>query len=85
MAEVDPVFATSIEENPDLEVHSVAEGMELVLEKKYAFVYMTMVLKWYAATMGSNRFRMSRETFSTDAVGIAIQKCHPCKKSFDHV
>ncbi|KAF8782012.1 Glutamate receptor ionotropic like protein [Argiope bruennichi] len=85
MAEVDPVFATSIEENPDLEVHSVAEGMEMVLKKRYAFVYMTMVLKWYAAIMGSNRFRMSRETFSTDAVGIAIQKCHPCKKSFDHV
>ncbi|GIY48867.1 uncharacterized protein CDAR_81 [Caerostris darwini] len=85
MAEVDPVFATSILENPDLQVHNVAEGMDLVLKQKYAFVYMTMVLRWYAATLGSARFRRSKETFSTDAVGIAIQKCHPCKRSFDHM
>ncbi|GIY37514.1 uncharacterized protein CEXT_744881 [Caerostris extrusa] len=45
MAEVDPVFATSILENPDLQVHNVAEGMDLVLKQKYAFVYMTMVLR----------------------------------------
>ncbi|GFY42327.1 uncharacterized protein TNIN_313091 [Trichonephila inaurata madagascariensis] len=85
MGEIDPVFRDSIEENPDLQVHKVAEGMELVLKKKYAFVYMTMVIKWYAATMGSNRFRRSKNTFSTEAIGIAIQKCHPCKRSFNHV
>ncbi|GFY36174.1 uncharacterized protein TNCV_4845461 [Trichonephila clavipes] len=85
MGEIDPIFRDSIEENPDLQVHKVAEGMELVLKKKYAFVYMTMVIKWYAATMGSNRFRRSKNTFSTEAIGIAIQKCHPCKRSFNHV
>ncbi|GFR23046.1 uncharacterized protein TNCT_63121 [Trichonephila clavata] len=85
MGEIDPVFRDSIEENPDLQVHKVAEGMELVLKRKYAFVYMTMVIKWYAATLGSNRFRRSKNTFSTEAIGIAIQKCHPCKRSFNHV
>ncbi|XP_035210497.1 glutamate receptor-like [Stegodyphus dumicola] len=85
MADVDPIFGESLEEYPESLVHNVSEGMDLVLKGRYAFVYMKMVLKWFAAVTGFDRFRLAKDVFSTEAIGIGIQKCHPCKNSFDHI
>ncbi|XP_054706913.1 uncharacterized protein LOC129216721 [Uloborus diversus] len=85
MSEMDPVFGKRLLENPEYLVHGVPEGMDLVLKGGYAFVYLRFVLKWYAAVMGVERFRQSKNVFLTEAIGIALQKCHPCKMSFDHI
>lgn len=85
MSAVNPIFGQSLVENPEGLVKNVSQGMNMVLEGKYAFVYMKAVLKWWAATLGFDRFRFSKNVFSTEAIGIASQKCHPLKKSFDHM
>ncbi|KAG8173905.1 hypothetical protein JTE90_012963 [Oedothorax gibbosus] len=85
MGAVDPIFKESLEDPEAFQVPSVNEGMELVLQKQFAFVYLSMVIKWYMAKMGSSRFRLSQDVFGIDAIGVAIQKCHPCKKSFNYI
>lgn len=85
MEEVNPIFGKSLRENPEGLVKDVLEGMEMVRKGRYAFVYMKAILKWWAATMGYDIFRFSKDVFSTEAIGIACQKCHPLKRSFDHL
>lgn len=85
MSQVHPAFGQALVDNPDNLVKDVSYGMEKVLKGKYAFVYMKAILKWFAATLGFDRFRFSKNVFSTEAIGAACQKCHPLKKSFDHM
>nr|XP_042906117.1 uncharacterized protein LOC107449070 [Parasteatoda tepidariorum] len=85
MAKVHPIYKDHLRDNPDNLVEHSKDGMQLVLEKKYAFVYMRMILKWFTAVLGEERFHLSNEVFSIDFIAAAIQKCHPCKQSFDHI
>ncbi|XP_076348087.1 putative glutamate receptor [Tachypleus tridentatus] len=75
----------AVRKNRSILVKSEKEGILKTMDSKYAHIASWISMKFDVSKFGEHRFSFSKDHFSVNFLGIALQKGCPFKNSFDKV